>query len=66
MVDLVVCCVCSGQSCSDVGDGKDMRAGCRLLSSSDIWSVIVTVGMHDWMRWFATPQLSASAATWAE
>ena len=55
MVDLVVCCVCSGYCCSDVDEGKDMRAGYRLLSSSDISLVMVTVGIQDCIRWLATP-----------
>ncbi len=66
LVVLVVCCVCSGCIGSDVGDGKLMRSGHRFLISSDVSSVMVAVGMHDCMRWLATPQLSASAATWAE
>ena len=34
--------------------------------SSETSFVIVAVGMLDCMRWLATPQLSASAATCAE
>jgi hypothetical protein len=65
-VVLVVCCVHWGCVGSDVDHGKLMRSGCRFLISSDILSVTVSVGMHDCMRWLATPQLSASAAAWAE
>ena len=47
--------VCS----ADVDDGKVMRGWRSFLISSEISSVMVTtVGMHDWIRWFATPQLS--------
>ena len=54
LVVLVSFCLCWGYIRSDVGDGKVIRSGYSCLISSDISSVIATVGMHDCMRWLAT------------
>ena len=66
LVARVVFCECSGWSNSDVGEGKEMHSGWRVLISSDASSVIVAVGVQDCMSWLATPRLSASAAARAE
>ena len=55
VVRVSFCLCCWGYIRSDVGDGKVIRSGYRLLISSDLSSVMVTVGMHDCMRWLATP-----------
>ena len=63
LVVRVVSCLCLGCGCLDVVDGKVIRSRHRCLISSDVSSVIVTVGTLGCAHWFAAPQLSASAAT---
>ena len=50
-------CLCSVgvySTSADVVEEKVIRSRYRHLISSDSSSVIVTVGMHDYMPWFAS------------